>query len=562
MPFLISTEKTITWKRESNNLLQFAEQNWKNGCFNDVTIEADNETIEANRMVLASGSLYFEKLFKTEMKEKYQPVVKLTDVNGGSVLSLIEFIYTGDIVTNNKNVLDLLSTADYLLIDKAKQFCFEFLLSVVTADTCFAILSVAGLYQHDQLKERALRCIEENFGEIQFNCDLSKNDLIVCISKMKENNVKESSIYQAIESWIKFDAIKRKQEFQELLFLINFERVPVDFIQEIMLSDELITEAVISMKYVINKFTTALRKQQKKNSKKTKVTSYGGRNTTKEIIEVYNYFNDPLTPPSHCEIKGYRCKFAGKIADNIYVCAQKLSRRGNLLENLCILKQTKISYIHWEQIAEVKEARFRAIIDEETWVDDYSQPRVKFYLPRMDAWIDGPELNEKRENCAFVSCKNCLYALGGSSANNSASSSAEKLETTGLLKNGKWRYIQPMQKPRMNFAAVNCAGVIYVIGGDSGQGTMKSAEKYNPTTNEWSYISDMKVERQNHAACEVDGKIIVVGGTKKNKKHVFWYGFNNAVAVEEIECYDPSEDTWSAVGKIEHSLYDHCLVVS
>ena len=39
---------------------------------------------------------------------------------------LIEFIYTGTIAINNDNALDLLSIADYLQIDEAKQFCFEF----------------------------------------------------------------------------------------------------------------------------------------------------------------------------------------------------------------------------------------------------------------------------------------------------------------------------------------------------------------------------------------------------------------------------------------------------
>ena len=66
----------------------------------------------------------------------------------------IEFIYTGTIAINNDNALDLLSTTDYLKIDKAKQFCFEFLKSVITSDTCFVILTVASLHQNEQLKAK------------------------------------------------------------------------------------------------------------------------------------------------------------------------------------------------------------------------------------------------------------------------------------------------------------------------------------------------------------------------------------------------------------------------
>ena len=43
-------------------------KNWKKVRFNDFIIKVEDEGIEANRMVLASRSLYFEKMFKTEMK--------------------------------------------------------------------------------------------------------------------------------------------------------------------------------------------------------------------------------------------------------------------------------------------------------------------------------------------------------------------------------------------------------------------------------------------------------------------------------------------------------------
>ena len=49
-------------------------------------------------------------MFKIEIKEKYQPTVELHDINGTAARQLIEFIYTGTLAINSKNVLDLLST--------------------------------------------------------------------------------------------------------------------------------------------------------------------------------------------------------------------------------------------------------------------------------------------------------------------------------------------------------------------------------------------------------------------------------------------------------------------
>ena len=88
--------------------MEYAEKNWKEGCFNHVIIKVEDEAIEVNPIVLARSLLYFEKLFKTEMKEKYQPTVELYDVKGTATKDPIKFIYVGSIVIDNENVLDLL----------------------------------------------------------------------------------------------------------------------------------------------------------------------------------------------------------------------------------------------------------------------------------------------------------------------------------------------------------------------------------------------------------------------------------------------------------------------
>ena len=551
MSLLAPAEKTTIWEGASNNLLQFAEQNWKKGCFNDVTIKTDNETIAANRMVLASASLYFEKLFKTEMKEKYQRTFELQDVNGGSLRVLIEFIYSGKITTSNKNVLNLLSTADYLQIDKAKELCFEFLQSLLTADTCFAILSVANFYQHDQLQREALECIAKNFGYAEFSCDLSKSDLLVCISKMKENHAEESNIYQTIVSWIKFDEVKRIQEFQELLFLVNFDKLTVDFIQKVMLVEELIIEISTCLKYVIKKLTDRSTKEQMKQRGGTKAISIGGSNTTNKVIEVYNCFSEP--PIEHPAIplnSGSECKFAENLAGSIYICI--------LERNILFKDETKVWKLNldeatssWKFIAQYSHDNAqRLMINDDCWVDVASQTLIKFHLSPATTWIDGT--NQQRINHQLVSCRGCLYALGGS-ADDLIMSSVKQLSATGKQQDGKgnriWQSIHPMQKPRMHFAAVNCGDIIYAIGGDSGATIMKSVEKYDTTIKEWTYVSNMQFKRQKHAACVVDGKIVVVGGLN-----------SSGDAIHEIECYDPPSDTWSIVGKTQDKLYNHSLV--
>jgi len=59
----------------------------------------------------------------------------------------------------------------------------------------------------------------------------------------------------------------------------------------------------------------------------------------------------------------------------------------------------------------------------------------------------------------------------------------------------------------------------------------------------------MNFERCSHAACVVNEKIFVVGGLKATIDEI-----------KEIECYDPSTDSWSIVGAIDSKLYNQSLI--
>jgi len=137
-----------------------------------------------------------------------------------------------------------------LQIDEVKQFYFEFLQNVLSSGTCFDILTAANQYQNKQLKEPALECITEGLGNVEFNNNLSKDEFVSCIAKMKENKAIESAIYYAVMSWIKFDVATRENHFKDLLFLINFTQITPDFIQKTILKEDLVIKNHANLKYV------------------------------------------------------------------------------------------------------------------------------------------------------------------------------------------------------------------------------------------------------------------------------------------------------------------------
>ena len=66
--------------------------------------------------------------------------------DGKAVKALIHFMHSGKVTIKIENVMDLLAASVYLRVDKMKQFCFDFVESIVSLDNWFAIRSAAGLY--------------------------------------------------------------------------------------------------------------------------------------------------------------------------------------------------------------------------------------------------------------------------------------------------------------------------------------------------------------------------------------------------------------------------------
>ena len=109
-----------------------------------------------------------------------------------------------------------------------------------------------------------------------------------------------------------------------------------------------------------------------------------------------------------------------------------------------------------------------------------------------------------------------------------------------------------MQTPRSAFAAVNCKGYIYAVGGCEGSyhsEILKSTEIYNRLANRWEYVANMNIARCKHASCVLRGKIYVVGGVGTDGE-----------PVKEVECYDPVIDNWSIVGSVTANLVNRTLV--
>ena len=577
-----TSSKLVERKRGKNEkLLQFATDNREEGYFDDVIIVAGNNeiAIPANRMVLSCYCPFFEKMFRSSLKEQFEHVVQVKGVEGKIMKTIIDFLYTGNITISEENVADLLPALDYLLLEEPKEFCFIFLNSILSPQNSLYILHVATLYRSFPATiSEIYSYISYNFVEVSQTDDflaLSSEMLQAYLPNIDRNLVNEASICKAIMRWSKYDKSKRQIQFSHLFKqLIMLDRLSHQFIRHLQ-NKKLIKKNAASFELVAaaNEKKSTIKARSYKKPKA--ILCLGGARTPNKIADVFNLSGKTLLtypdlPENLSEIHAMKLK-------NVVYCVGKILF-GMLKENICCpgrITLNKYDYsivnkvyrmnfkdgiLKWEELAPCNSARgsFGATEYEGLIVISGGRKRcatgtimnsVEVYEVGLNQWRGHMPMNEIREGHELVVCAGCLYALGGS---NSiwVVSTVERLRSSDILE--KWVKVQPMQEPRHIFAAVSCNNYIYAIGGSCGNykwSHLKSVEKYNPFTNQWVYVNKMNRARTHHSACVINDRIYVVGGFDEKSNRI-----------QEIECYDPATNKWTIVGKTNDSLTDHALI--
>ena len=161
-----SLQGSVTRRRDENaaTLQQYANNKRIADQLNDDTVAAGSESIPANRLVLSCYSKFFESMFLSPMKERYQNEVEIQKFDGKAVRALIDFMYSGKIVINNENVMNVLAVADFLQMENVKQFCFEFLEDNLNINNCLEMVNLSTRYNCPSSLEKTYELIGKNFA--------------------------------------------------------------------------------------------------------------------------------------------------------------------------------------------------------------------------------------------------------------------------------------------------------------------------------------------------------------------------------------------------------------
>ena len=531
-------QQTVTKSRDisTNILQQYANVKRIAGLFNDVTVQAEGESIPANRLVLACYSKFFESMFLSRMKEQYQSEVEIHQFDGKIVKSLIDFMYSGKIDIDSDNVMKLITVADFLQMEDTKEFCFEFLESIVTIDNCIEIVKTFKMYHNGSGLKATYKFISENFDELAQTDAikiLSKDALTSLISKIDLSKFQHPSVYKAIVNWTQHEE-SRKADFAQLFLELDLQQFSLKFL-DLVTKEPLVKSNLSCLNAVITTVFEKLKPDSLQNP--SKILCVNGLDP-KSVLKVYSitskvYPQVPNKPNCH--------RLLG-LNDFVY-CIGGIDKDNVITSQVFRLNLAETN-MQWREVASMKFARCNfgaAVFGKGLVVNGSAGCTTEFYNPRIDEWKTIASTIKSKAVNALVATDDALFAIGGTSVADNAS--VERLDDL----NEDWKEVQSMNIPRHSCAALFCKGFVYAIGGYSTK-VEKTVERYDPRENVWTNVSSMNVERQYHAACVLQDKIYVVGGQ------------NKAGNIVSIECYDPKLDRWKIVGETKENCCNHAVV--
>ncbi|EAA02757.4 AGAP012550-PA, partial [Anopheles gambiae str. PEST] len=203
----------------------------------DVTLEVEQETFHAHKVVLSAASPYFKAMFTGGLKECEMARVKLQGVCPTAMTRILFFMYTGQIRVTELTVCQLLPAATMFQVPNVIDACCDFLERQLDPTNAIGIANFAEQHGCESLRQKANQFIERNFTQIcreEEFLQLSVMQLICLIRKDELNVQGERDVYDAVLKWVKYDEDNRYPKMESILSAVRCQLLTPSFLKEQM----------------------------------------------------------------------------------------------------------------------------------------------------------------------------------------------------------------------------------------------------------------------------------------------------------------------------------------
>jgi hypothetical protein len=173
--------------------------------------------------------------------------------------------------------------------------------------------------------------------------------------------------------------------------------------------------------------------------------------------------------------------------------------------------------------------------------ETFTTGAVDIYSASAGTWKVGPSLPDGRYAFTAVTLKDGRVLVAGGDDGSLTPTSA--LSSAYIYDGSNWAQIQSMKRARVDAASVLLPdGRVLVAGGSDANGVaMKTAETYDPATDQWTDTGWMSGPRAGFTLSVVtDGRVIAAGG----------YASSPSDALNTTDLFDPTTGAWMWTGSM------------
>lgn len=134
--------------------------------YSDVELIVQGKTLKAHRSILGKRSPVFDAMFRSEMKEKRENKVEITDLKHEVLLEMLRYIYSGKVNNIDPIADELLVAADKYSIDSLKQMCGNSLSENLKPEKAVEILLLADRHCVHSLYAKAIKFVVSHAAKI------------------------------------------------------------------------------------------------------------------------------------------------------------------------------------------------------------------------------------------------------------------------------------------------------------------------------------------------------------------------------------------------------------
>uniref|UniRef100_F6VE11 Kelch-like protein 12 n=2 Tax=Ciona intestinalis TaxID=7719 RepID=F6VE11_CIOIN len=169
----MSSSKHISCDGHFDFLMNMLVKQRNSGDYCDVTLVAEGQKFPAHRAILAASSKYFDTMFKSQMKEKFEKEIKIKEVAKIAMEQVIAFIYTNKVLLSEENIDEVLHAALLMQVQDLLALVIKYLSDEISPMNCLHYHQLGKLYSLSDLVSECDPCIRNNFDQVS-----SKEELL------------------------------------------------------------------------------------------------------------------------------------------------------------------------------------------------------------------------------------------------------------------------------------------------------------------------------------------------------------------------------------------------